>query len=618
MTQTPPATQADEPVLHDPLTSKAIIHRVWRDYLTAFGGYLSLAFVCALGVVVTTQFLIWCLKPGVELLFGESGSPAASDVPAFVSANPLLWVPVIMIAATLFRLGAQLGLATSVNRVGHSLVGRLQSQLFSGFVRSDLSQLDKAHSGSYLSSVLFDAGLMREATTNGVINYVQHTGIVIAMLATMAVIDWRMTLGVLVAGPLIGAVLSKYNKRTKKAAKGAMEETSSLSTAIMESLDGIRVVKINNRETYEQDRVDAVISRRQAHIIKGANARASAAPSTEALTTIVLALVITYAGWRAQAGAMTLGGFTGYIAALGAAGQSLRQLANLQTVMAEGFTAARRLFGVLDIRPKIIDASETVELPRDFGVVRFDQVGFSYGDKPVLSDISFEARPGQAIALVGPSGSGKSSLLNLIPRFYEAQSGQIHFGALNQKSLSIKSLRDNIALVSQDAFLFDDTLRANIAYARPDATEAEIHQAIADAAADDFINALPEGLETRTGEGGSRLSGGQKQRISIARAFLKNAPLLLLDEATSALDTQSEQKVQAALERLMAGRTTFIIAHRLSTVRHADLILVMDNGRIVERGTHDELMRRFGLYASLAGTQLLPEALPETLQEGGA
>lgn len=585
------------------------MRRVWRDYLTVFKAWLGLAVVCAVIVVITTQFLIWCLKPGVELLFGESGSPAASDVPAFVSAHPLVWVPVIMIAATIVRLMAQLGLATSVNRVGHSLVGRLQSQLFAGFVRSDLSQLDKAHSGSYLSSVLFDAGLMREATTNGVINYVQHTGIVVAMLATMAVIDWRMTLGVLVAGPLIGAVLSKYNKRTKKAARGAMEETSSLSTVIMESLDGIRVVKINNRETYERDRVDAVIARRQAHIIKGANARASAAPATEALTTIVLALVITYAGWRAQSGAMTLGGFTGYIAALGAAGQSLRQLANLQTVMAEGFTAARRLFGVLDVRPQIVDVPVTQTLPRDFGAVRFERVGFSYGDGPVLSDISFEARPGQAIALVGPSGSGKSSLLNLIPRFYEAQSGHIRFGDFDQKDLSIASLRDAIALVSQDAFLFDDTVRANIAYARPEASEAEIRQAIKDAAADDFIDALPQGLETRTGEGGSRLSGGQKQRISIARAFLKNAPLLLLDEATSALDTQSEQKVQAALERLMAGRTTFIIAHRLSTVRHADLILVMQDGRIVERGTHDGLMQQGGLYASLAGTQLLPEVV---------
>lgn len=577
--------------------------RVWRDYLKSFKGFLGFALICAVGVAVSTQFLIWCLKPGVEMLFGESDSAAASDVPAFIAAQPLLWVPVIMIAATILRLMAQLGLATSVNKVGHRLVGRIQSQLFGNLVHADLGHLSKAHSGQYLSSVLFDAGLMREATTNGVVNYVQHGLIVVAMLISMAWIDWRMTLAVLVAGPLIASVLSQYNRRTKKAAKGAMDETSSLSTAIMESLDGVKIVKINNQEAYEQSRVDTVIERRQKHIIKGANARASAAPASEALTTIVLSLVIAYAGWRAQSGAMTLGGFTGYIAMLGAAGQSLRQLANLQTVMAEGFTAARRLFAALDVAPEITDATAAIELPRDFKTVTFDRVSFSYGDKAVLKSVSFEARAGQSIALVGPSGSGKSTLLNLLPRFYDATSGQIRFDDLDQKQVSLKSLRDHIALVTQDPFLFDDTIRANIAYGRPGASEVDIIQAAKDAAADEFILDLPKGYDTRVGEAGSRLSGGQKQRVAIARAFLKNAPLLLLDEATSALDTQSEIKVQQALERLMAGRTTFIIAHRLSTVRHADVILVLQDGEIVERGSHDALIQRGGVYAQLASAQ---------------
>jgi len=576
--------------------------RVWRDYLQKYKGFLGLALGCAVLVAISTQFLIWCLKPGVEMLFGESDSAAATTVPDFVAANPLLWVPVVMIAATVVRLVAQLGLATSVNRVGHQLVGRIQSQLFGNLVHADLGHLNKAHSGTYLSSVLFDAGLMREATTNGVVNYVQHGGIVLAMLLTMFSIDWRMTLGVLIAGPVIGSVLGQYNRRTKKAAQGAMDETSSLSTAIMESLDGVKIIKINNREASEQARVDTVIARRQKHIIKGANARASAAPATEALTTVVLALVIAYAGWRAQAGGMTLGGFTAYISALGAAGQSLRQLANLQTVMAEGFTAARRLFAALDVAPEIQDAADARPLS-GFDRLSFERVSFAYGDKPVLTDVSFEARAGQSVALVGPSGSGKSTLLNLIPRFYDYTGGEIRFGDTPQRSVTLSSLRDHIALVSQDPFLFDDTIRANIAYGRPDAPEADIVQAARDAAALDFIEDLPDGFDTRVGEGGSRLSGGQKQRIAIARAFLKNAPLLLLDEATSALDTQSEIKVQQALERLMEGRTTLLIAHRLSTVRHADQILVLKDGEIAERGTHEALLARDGLYAGLYRTQ---------------
>lgn len=576
--------------------------RVWRDYLQKYKGFLALALVCAVCVALSTQFLIWFLKPAVEMLFGETDSPAASQVPDLIAAQPLLWVPIVMIAATAVRLIAQLGMATSVNRVGHSLVGRIQSQLFGNMVHADLGHLNKAHSGTYLSSVLFDAGLMREASTNGVINYVQHGGIVIAMMWTMFSLDWRMSLGVLIAGPVIGAVLGQYNRRTKKAAQGAMDETSSLSTAIMESLDGVKIVKINNREAYEQGRVDAVIDRRQSHIIKGANARAAAAPVTEALTTTVLAVVIVYAGWRAQSGGMTLGGFTAYISALGAAGQSLRQLANLQTVMAEGFTAARRLFAALDVAPEIADAPGAQQL-KAFDRVIFDNVTFAYGDKPVLDGVSFEARAGQSVALVGPSGSGKSTLLNLIPRFYDHTGGDIRFGDTPQRAVTLKSLRDRIALVSQDPFLFDDTIRANIAYGRPDATEAEIVQAARDAAALEFIGELPDGLDTRVGEGGSRLSGGQKQRIAIARAFLKDAPLLLLDEATSALDTQSEVKVQQALERLMSGRTTLMIAHRLSTVRHADLILVLRDGQITERGTHDELLARGGLYAELYRTQ---------------
>jgi subfamily B ATP-binding cassette protein MsbA len=285
--------------------------------------------------------------------------------------------------------------------------------------------------------------------------------------------------------------------------------------------------------------------------------------------------------------------------------QSLRQLANLQTVFAEGMAAARRLFAALDVEPEIRDEADAKPLDRARGELAFERVGFAYGaDGPAaLREVSLQVTPGETVALVGPSGGGKTTLLNLIPRFYDATEGRVTIDGHDVREVTLASLRRQIALVTQEPFLFDDTIRANIAYARPDAGQLEIEAAARAAAAHDFIETLPAGYETAVGEAGARLSGGQRQRIAIARAFLKDAPILLLDEATSALDTESEAQVQAALKRLMAGRTTLLIAHRLSTVRGADRIYVIDKGRIVESGDHDSLLRKGGLYARLARTQ---------------
>jgi subfamily B ATP-binding cassette protein MsbA len=400
------------------------------------------------------------------------------------------------------------------------------------------------------------------------------------------------------------AIMRRFSKQTTKAAKGAMAETSALSTAIMESLDGVRVVKIENREAYEEGRVAEVVARRQAHLIKGANARARAAPATETLMMLITAGVIAYAGWRAQTGGMTVGGFVSFIGALGLASQSLRQVANLQTVMAEGLTAARRLFAALDIEPEVRERAGAKPLAQGEATIRFEHVGFAYAGGPAtLEDVNIEVRRGETVALVGPSGGGKSTLLNLIPRFYDVTEGRVTIDGTDLRDVTLASLRDQIALVTQEPFLFDDSIRANIAYARPEASQAEIEAAAQAAAAHDFILDLPRGYDTQVGEAGARLSGGQRQRIAIARAFLKNAPILLLDEATSALDAENEAQVQAALARLMAGRTTILIAHRLSTVRGADRIHVIDRGRVVETGDHAALIRKRGLYARLAKSQ---------------
>jgi subfamily B ATP-binding cassette protein MsbA len=331
-------------------------------------------------------------------------------------------------------------------------------------------------------------------------------------------------------------------------------------------------------------------------------------PASELIMTILIAAILAYAGWRASTGHMTVGSFVAFLTALLMAGQAVRQLAGVQTVLAEAAAAARRLFAALDVAAEVTDAPDAAPLPGGLATIAFEDVSFSYGGDPVLRGVSLTACRGETVALVGPSGGGKTTILNLIPRFYDATAGRVSIDGHDLRGLTTASLRDRIALVTQEPFLFDDTLRANIAYSKPGATDAEVEAAARAAAAHDFIAALPDGYQTRAGEAGTRLSGGQRQRIAIARAFLKDAPILLLDEATSALDTQSEAQVQAAIERLMSGRTTIVIAHRLSTIRNADRIYVLDGGRIVETGNHASLVRKRGLYASLAASQNLEAA----------
>ena len=379
----------------------------------------------------------------------------------------------------------------------------------------------------------------------------------------------------------------------------------------MESLDGVRVVKMENREAYEEARVAAVIAERQRHILSGDNARAAAAPVSETLTMFVVAAVLAYEGWRASGGQSNVGAFTAFFAALLTAGQALRQVSNLLTVLSQGMVAGRRLFAALDVEAEIRDAPGAEPLARGEATIALEDVSFAYGeDAPVLEGVSLEARRGEIVALVGPSGAGKTTVLNLIPRFYDVTGGRLTIDGADVRDVALASLRAQIALVTQEPFLFDDTIAANIAYARDGASVGEIEAAAAAAAAHAFIAALPLGYQTVVGEAGMRLSGGQRQRIAIARAFLKNAPILLLDEATSALDAESEAQVQAALARLMAGRTTLIIAHRLSTVRGADRIYVLDEGAVAEVGTHASLIEEGGLYARLARSQDL-EHVPE-------
>ena len=581
------------------LSARALIGRVARVYMAPRWMAWLTALIAAVAVAYCSTQLIHLLKP------------ATDDLMVTHKVRDLVVLPLTLAAYAIGRTVAQVIQASLINRIGNAVVGDVQVQLFGRLVRADLARLRSQHSGAYVSSVLYDAGLIREAATSGVVNYTQNLLQVIGAAVVMISTDYTLALVVLAAAPPASWIMRRFARRTTKAARGAMAETSALSSAIMESLDGVRVVKIENREGYEEARVGEVVARRQTHLVKGANARAYAAPATELLMSLITAAIIAYVGWRSLHGHMTPGSFIAFVGALGLASQSLRQLANLQTVFAEGMSAARRLFAALDIEPEVRDQPGAHDLPAGDATIQFEAVGFAYGtqDGPALSDVTFNVRRGETIALVGPSGGGKTTLLNLIPRFYDATAGRVLIDGHDVRDVTLTSLRDQIGLVTQEPFLFDDTIRANIAYARPDATDAQIREAAHAAAAHEFIDALPDGYDTQVGEAGARLSGGQRQRVAIARAFLKDAPILLLDEATSALDTESEAQVQAALKRLMAGRTTILIAHRLSTVRGADRIYVIDKGRIVETGDHASLTRKRGLYARLARSQDLE---PET------
>ena len=574
------------------LSNRRVAARIARRYLAPHWRGLAVAFVLAAVAAGLSAVLVSLLKPAINHLL--------------VAPNPRsIWVIPLTIAAVAVARGlVQAGQSLLVNRTAAGVVGDIQVEFYGKLMRADLARLRASHTGGFVSHVVYDTGLISEAASTGGVNLVQQSLTLVGAGVIMFLNDWRLSLAVLLAAPLLVWVLRRFLRQAIASAEGAMRATGDLSTAMLEGLDGVRVVKMENREGDEEARVATVVAARQRFIVHGADARAIAAPATEILTIAIAAAILGYKGWQALTEHPDVGAFFTFFFALLTAGQALRQVSNLSTVVSQGLAAGRRLFSALDVQPEVRDAPGAPALNVTAGELELSHVSFSYGEAaPVLRDVSLTARRGETVALVGPSGAGKTTVLGLIPRFYDIDGGMLSIDGQDVREASLNSLRGAIALVTQEPFLFDDTIAANIAYSRPAASRSEIEAAARDAAAHDFIAALPEGYDTVVGEAGVRLSGGQRQRIAIARAFLKDAPIVLLDEATSALDTESEAQVRIALDRLMAGRTTVVIAHRLSTVRGATRIYVLEAGRVVEVGAHDELIRAGGLYSRLAQTQ---------------
>ncbi|HIJ38454.1 MAG TPA: ATP-binding cassette domain-containing protein [Rhodospirillaceae bacterium] len=556
-------------------------------------GWMLLAAGICMGVVAgMTTATAWLLDPVVNKVFVEKD-------------GTMLW----LIGSAVFGVFAVKSLASYAQEVllanvGQRIISDTQNRLFGHLLGLDVGLFQSRPTGSLVSHFTYDINAMRTAVSSAVVGIGRDALSVIFLVALIFYQDWLLASISLVAAPLSVYPIQRLSKRMRRVARQTQEEMGSLTTALSQTFQGIRVIKAYRLEAFEQSRVKGLVDSLCRLAIGGVRVEAAAQPIIDAFGGIAVTSVIVYGGARVIEGATTPGAFFSFIAAVLMAYQPLRSLSKVNVSLQTGLAAAERVFALLDRPSALVEASEPLVLPRVPGAVRFEQVRFRYeGADLALNGIDFDAPAGGITALVGPSGAGKSTVFNLIPRFYDPESGRVLVNGLDVRALSLASLCDAIALVSQEVMLFDDSIANNIRCGRPDASDDEVRAAAEAAAASAFIEAAPDGFLTRVGEHGLRLSGGQRQRIAIARAILKDAPILLLDEATSALDTESERHIQLALGRLMQGRTTIVIAHRLSTIRNANVIHVFDHGRVVESGSHDSLLAANGLYARLHALQ---------------
>ena len=570
------------------LPSRVLVARLVRDHVRRHAGRIAFAVGCMGIVAAATAANAWMMEPVLDEVF-------------FNQDPRMLWlVPLGIVVIAILKGFATYGQAYLMNVVGQRIIAEVQLGLFAHLMRADLAQLHTLTTGRLISSFLNDVNLLREAVAKAITGIAKDSLMLAFLAAVMVYQEWRLALVTFVVFPLAILPVRNIGRRMRKASKSMQVRTGTLSALLTEALRGARHVKAYGMEAYETRRADAAIESRLAAIFKAVRARAAATPLMEAVGGLAIALAILYWGFRVTEGETTPGTFASFVTALIMAYQPLKSLANLNAALQEGLAAAQRVFALLDSQPAVRDAAASGPLTVGEGAIEFDDVTFAYADDaPALHHVSFRVPAGTTVALVGPSGAGKSTALNLIPRFYDASAGRVCIDGTDVRDVTLASLRQAIGLVSQETGLFNDTVRANIAYGRAGAAEGEIEAAARAAAAHGFIVRFAEGYDTVVGEDGVKLSGGQRQRIAIARAMLKNAPILLLDEATSALDLEAERKVQSALTELMRGRTTLVVAHRLSTIVDADVIYVIDGGRIAERGRHAELVARGGLYARL-------------------
>ncbi|MEY4781613.1 MAG: hypothetical protein RLZZ492_236 [Pseudomonadota bacterium] len=576
------------------MTRSELINRIFKTQVKKYIPELSITFVFIILTSLTTAATAWLLDPAIKEIFENK------------NRQMLYLIPLAIVFTFIIKAFSVYGTRIITIKVGIKIIKNIQTLMAQKFLLSDISHITKKHSGKYLSNFTNDITILFTILTGVVVTLFKETFTLIALLGLMFYHDWQLSLLAMIMIPVAAISSKNIGKKMGKKVHVSLEASDKFMKFLSEIIKGSWLIKIYQKEEDELKKISMIIDERFKAIRKVEQTRLGAGPIMEIISAVAIAIVVFFAGYRSIQGAITLGEFVSFLAALMLAYQPVRALAGINVGIQEGITAAKRIYEIIDQKNEIFNDENAPSLKLKNATLEFKNISFTYPDGThALKNLSAKIEGGKKVGLVGISGSGKTTFLNLIPRFFNLKHGTILIDDQNINNINLNSLRKEISIVSQDVILFDDTIRSNILYGNASASNDEIINACKFAAAQDFVEKLPNKYETIIGENGIKLSGGQKQRLSIARAILKDSPIILLDEATSSLDSESEAVIQKAIENLTKNKTTIIIAHRLSTIMNCDKILVFDNGQIVDEGSHEFLVKNSSIYKNLYEKQII-------------
>ena len=577
------------------MTNLEILKRLYNDYTKIFIVKILLAVFFSILVAGSTSATAWLLDPAIEKIFINQD-------------QTLIFVIPILIVLAFSTKGISLYMAKVIMiNVAEEVKKKIQIDMLSSFIKADTQQIENKHSGKYISNLNFDVNQITGMLSNSFLSFFKDGLTLIGLLTVMFLQNWRLSLIAIIMIPIASITAKKLGRRMGKVATEAQEKSGDLNKYLIDLFKNHKVIKIFQRENFENKRSEKFVDDLKKKSIKIATVFIRATPIMEILTGIMIAILIFYSGKLIMNGQLNINNFFSFLAAMMLAYQPVKSLATINVGIFQGLSAGKRIIPIIDTKNNISSNESLGELKLNEGSINFSNVNFNYEsnlDNRVLKDININITGNKMTALVGHSGSGKSTLLSLIPRIYDPISGKVEVDGQNIKEIKLSSLRKEISIVDQNTTLFDDTVLNNIKYAKPDASNDEIYKAADMAMCTDFINKLENKFETKIGENGIKLSGGEKQRLSIARAFLKNSKIILLDEATSSLDSETEEKIQKALEKLISNKTTIVIAHRLSTILNSNIIYVLDKGTVVDQGKHNDLLKHSEIYKNFYNRQI--------------